>query len=826
MKKFLFLALILIPFLLVSCPDQNGREIDVAPRIVLIGPSEVFFNVNDTYVEYGYIATDVDGNDVSSLVRRDISSLNMGKEGSYQVSYVAVDRKGVKSDPLFRTVNVGDAFAPQISISGANPLLIPLNSDFSPPSASAFAYDGSDLSDSISIDASSVDTSSVGTYLVSYSVSDSSGVFASASLFVYVLESSNPRIIVPEKGVSAENPFLIQTLGPDSQEDVKKYFLSQLPLIQAFDLEDGDISYKVTIDENSWTTSGIAEALKNNAPDTTAYELLLSVSDSEGNTPVPLPSFFVSVVTDTTPPVIAIAKEGPYQIEVDMWRDNSADWSKLLSTLGVTVWDDSWGSAQSPYPFDPDDIPLGDDSDPILSSLSIDDAALKTVLTHATGADLSLYDYNNANAEVNMKTVTFKATDNSGNEASAAITVQMVDTTPAEIIVSSPEIAFGAASIGTEKQLRYRDNSGQEGYCSGLTLGKIANALVQGSFSVEFTAPLLAPNATAADNVKAQTKTVAVRVGSPLNNASGGADYMRNNLLNADFDGNDITANVWEPSIYKMDAFSPSKWGFSGNNNYWTYYSGGSAKKSDNISSWPVMDRQHLIIGGVGYPKTNPKITALLFAGCRYVDTNTWVNHQNFTAALHSANGSVSLYEGVEYSFGYDSIVYQTTGDNMTDETKREIVFSVAGGSGKFDDSTSISDSFLSRTNLASISGTASGATDDQTKMYELLQSHPSVNESQTYRSQWQINNDITATIKGGNVTAVNVTFSVAGPQGMGGGFLGMGDKYYDDAGGFLTNVRIIPVKWPGKKELNNPDSQQGFYTYNLSNGSVAWSEG
>ena len=83
MKKFLFLSLILIPFLLVSCPDQNGREIDVAPRIVLIGPSEVFFNVNDTYVEYGYLATDVDGNDVSSLVRRDISSLNMGKEGSY-----------------------------------------------------------------------------------------------------------------------------------------------------------------------------------------------------------------------------------------------------------------------------------------------------------------------------------------------------------------------------------------------------------------------------------------------------------------------------------------------------------------------------------------------------------------------------------------------------------------------------------------------------------------------------------------------------------------------------------------------------------------------
>lgn len=748
----------------------------------------------------------------------------MGKEGSYQVSYVAVDRKGVKSDPLFRTVNVGDAFAPQISISGANPLLIPLNSDFSPPSASAFAYDGSDLSDSVSVDASSVDTSSVGTYLVSYSVSDSSGVSGSASLFVYVLESSNPRIVLDGPGSSEDNPFSMQVQGSSaSDDDIKAYIESTLPLFQAYDLEDGDISYKVALTTEAEST--LVTALKtDSAGSVTAYELLLSVSDSEGNTPVPLPSFFVSVVTDTTPPVITIAKEGPYQIEVDMWRDNSADWSVLLSTLGVTVWDDSWGSAQAPYPFDPDDIPLGDDSTPILSSLSIDDSALKTVLTHTTGADLSLYDYNNANAEVNMKTVTFKATDNSNNEASAAITVQMVDTTPAEIIVSSPEIAFGADSIGTEKQLRYRDNSGQEGYCSGLTLDKIANALVQGSFNVEFTAPLLAPNATAADNVKADTETVAVRVGSPLNNASGGTNYMKNDLLQADFSGTqeNVTTGLDEASIYKMKAFNPPDWSFSGDNNYWAYYSGGDVA-TKTINSWPAIDRNDLIIGGVEYPNDgSPKINALLYAGCRYVDSNTWVTHQNFTVALNGGSKSVNLYEGVKYCFGYDSIVYQTTGSTMTDEAKREIVFSVAGGSGKFDSSTSISDSFLSRTNLASIFGAASEETDDQTKMYELLQSHPSVNESQTYRSQWQINNDITATITGGNVTAVNVTFSVAGPQGQYGVWP---KKYYDDAGGFLTNVRIIPVKWPGKEDLRAPDSRQGFYTYDLSNGKVTWSE-
>lgn len=820
MKKTVVPFLILL--LMTACPEDGGRNIDVAPRIDLIGPTEVFFNINDTYIEYGYTATDVDGNDVTSLVRRDISDLNMGKEGSYQISYTAVDRRGVKADPVYRVVNVGDAFAPEITIAGSNPLLVKLGTEFTPPSASALAYDGTDISDSIAVDASSVDTSKVGTYIVSYSVTDASGISGSASLFVYVLESSSPRIIIPEMGSSEESPFQIQNLSSDTSIDAESYFYDSLPLFRAFDLEDGDISYKVRVDETSLTASGFLEALKTEPVDGTIYELFLTVSDNDGNVPVPLPSFFVAIVADAEPPVITVGTEGPYELEVDMWSNNTLAWTELLESLDVTVWDNSWGANTAAKPFTPNSIPNDDNNQPLLQELTIEYVSLQTALEWTKGGNLDIYDYNDPRSSVNIKAVTFKATDNTGNTSSLPISVRLVDTTPAEILDGNPQIAFGAYSIGTEKQLRYRDNSGQEGYCSGLTLEKISNALVQGSFNVDFTAPLLAPDKPSAS---ATTKTAKVTVGSPLNNPSGGTNYMQNNLLNADFDGNDITANVWEPSIYKMSAFSPSKWGFSGNNNYWTYYSSGDVSKSDPISSWPVMDRQHLIIGGVGYPKTNPKITALLFAGCRYVGSNTWVNHQNFTAALHSANGSVSLYQGVTYSFGYDSIVYQTTGDNMTDETKREIVFSVAGGSGKFGSSTSISDSFLSRTNLASISGTASGATDDQTKMYELLQSHPSVNESQTYRSQWQINNDITAKIEGGNVTAVNVTFFVAGPEGKGGGIWGVGDKYYDDAGGFLTNIRIIPVTWPGKKTLTDPDSQQGFYKYNLSSGAVTWSE-
>lgn len=821
MKKTVVPFLILL--LMTACPEDGGRNIDVAPRIDLIGPTEVFFNINDTYIEYGYTATDVDGNDVTSLVRRDISDLNMGKEGSYQISYTAVDRKGVKADPVYRVVNVGDAFAPEITIAGSNPLLVKLGTEFTPPSASALAYDGTDISDSIAVDASSVDTSKVGTYIVSYSVTDASGISGSASLFVYVLESSSPRIIIPEMGSSEESPFQIQNLSSDASIDAESYFYDSLPLFRAFDLEDGDISYKVRVDETSLTTSGFLEALKTEPGDGTIYELFLTVSDNDGNVPVPLPSFFVAIVADAEPPVITVGTEGPYELEVDMWSNNTTAWTELLESLDVTVWDNSWGANTQAKPFTPNSIPNDDNNQPLLQELTVEYVSLQTALEWTKGGNLDIYDYNDPRSSVNIKAVTFKATDNTGNTSSLPISVRLVDTTPAEILDGNPQIAFGVDSIGTEKQLRYRDNSGQEGYCSGLTLEKISNALVQGSFNVNFTAPLLAPDKTSAS---ATTKTAKVTVGSPLNNPSGGTNYMQNNLLNADFDGGNAvwanmdTSNLASGSWWKMQPTVPDKWRYvSKTDKFWRWTA--VDKDTQTFDSLPAYDRGNLIIGGVKFPTSTSQINALLFSGTRQVEsgflgTGAWVTNIRFTIELTDANRNVNLYNGVSYCFGYDAANYAAHDSTYGAPQQRIVTFSRTGGSGTFGGQTSVISTYLSQDNSIYFPDANTGEK-NEADMWHLLASHPSVTNkggAKDFRSNWMIKNDDTVKVTGGNITAVNVTIQVNGS-----------DEWENDYGGFISNIRIIPVTWPGKKTLTDPDSQQGFYKYNLSSGAVTWSE-
>ena len=658
MKKFLFLALILIPFLLVSCPDQNGREIDVAPRIVLIGPSEVFFNVNDTYVEYGYLATDVDGNDVSSLVRRDISSLNMGKEGSYQVSYVAVDRKGVKSDPLFRTVNVGDAFAPQISISGANPLLIPLNSDFSPPSASAFAYDGSDLSDSISVDDSSVDTSSVGTYIVSYSVSDSSGVSGSASLFVYVLESSNPRIVLDGPGSSEDNPFSMQVQGSSASEDnIKAYIESTLPLFQAYDLEDGDISYKTALTADA--ESSLVAALKaDGAGAVAAYEL--TVSDSENNTGTA--QFWILPQTDTEPPVLTIAGEKPsngmYQIEVDMWNNNSSAWTELFNRMQIKVTDNSWtgGTAQtltstsSPFIIFEDGSSVdGDDpsaaegkSNPItisisyISSNSDSPNDLITTLIHDTGADTNLFDYNNPTSQVNIKQVSISAKDAAGNDSSPlSISIQMTDSTPPVIASGTPKIPFATSSSGVAGYgLKWKDNSGREGTCSGIEYDAIEEALVQGQFRVTFTAMDSAGNRSQKEGI--------VEVQAPA---------ITNWVNNGSFDSYGDTAAKYPPA--NLTVSETIGWEKIAVGKY--YYKRPSLQNLtiNNLTHDDENWDSRMIVGSV-HLTSNPDYAAYYTPGAVYVETGFgqyW--YVNQTIGMYQ-EPDVSLYKGVTYRLAFD----------------------------------------------------------------------------------------------------------------------------------------------------------------------------
>lgn len=786
-KKILLLLVSAI--FIAGCGEKiKDKEIDVAPRITLIGPTEVFFNVDDIYVEYGYTATDVDGNDVTSLVRRDTSTLNMGKEGSYQVSYVAVDRKGVKSDAVYRTVNVGDAFAPEITISGSNPLLVKLNGEFSQPSATAMAYDGTDLSDSIEVNAESVDTTKVGTYIVSYTVTDSSGVTGTAQLYVYVMESSSPRIIVEGVGAIADNPYPLQVQGVSADDAaVRSYLNKALPYFQAYDLEDGDISYKVSVSEDEAYNNLVAALKSDAASDGAVYSLALTVSDSEGNTPSPLPVFYVKVVTDTTPPVITLDNDqAMYTIEIDAWNDNTAAWNALFQSLGVKVTDNSW-TDPTPKQFTPN-TPIPD-----ISEHGVDDSSLRAALTMNGNKDVFAenYDSSNVAAQLNYKKVTLWAKDKAGNKGTKEITVYLTDTLGPEIMVENIVVPFGVTgqTIGSY-QLKWRDNSGAEGVCTGLTLESIENAYTEGSFTVNFTA-------IHTNNNKPTNKAATVRVGSPLTgSASGGKNIMQNNIVkSANFEGTQYTGA--SEGFSNMTPMIPANWQLSGTDNFWHYKSFLQTGKS-SIDNLAKSDRGHLVAGGVKYST----LSAYLVCGCRNVATSTWVMHQQVKIdSVHN----VVLYPTVTYHFGFDAISYQTDGSNFTEGDVRNVIFMRESGAGTIGGATSVKESFMSTDSVANI-----GKND----MYKLMQSNPKLAETTTYKANWQ-EKAVEATIQNDRINSVRIRYEVLAPS----------DTGKDSRGALLSNVRIIPVKWAGKKDRQDPASQKGWYAYDLSSGAVTWSE-
>ena len=158
-----------------------------APIITLTGANPQIITTNTPYTELG--AT-TDTGEIPSI---DTSALNLTLVGSYTVRYTAVDRSGNVAGPVTRTVNVvesasteppantnspasgdqsdanPDNAAPVITLYGENPQTVTLNSTYQ--EFGAFT----DTGEAVAIDASLVNTLEVGSYDVTYNVTDAAG---------------------------------------------------------------------------------------------------------------------------------------------------------------------------------------------------------------------------------------------------------------------------------------------------------------------------------------------------------------------------------------------------------------------------------------------------------------------------------------------------------------------------------------------------------------------------------------------------------------------------------------------------------------------------
>jgi len=170
-------------------PAYASRTITVednaVPEIELVGASALQLECNlENYEEYGASAWDACAGDLSGDIA--ISNpANTAVLGLQIVTYSVTDTEG-NSASVNREVTVVDTTAPSIALLGANPTVLTDGSDYVEAGAEAFDECEGDLSAAVVIDGDVANTNEVATYVLTYTVSDSSANTAGTTRTVVV----------------------------------------------------------------------------------------------------------------------------------------------------------------------------------------------------------------------------------------------------------------------------------------------------------------------------------------------------------------------------------------------------------------------------------------------------------------------------------------------------------------------------------------------------------------------------------------------------------------------------------------------------------------
>ena len=261
----------------------------VAPVITLVGAESLDIPLNGTYTEEGATASDnVDGDLTNSVTVTGV--VNTDILGTYIVSYNVSDEAGNAAETISRTVNVtdvADTEAPVISLSGASTITIEQGANYSDEGATASDNNDGDITNNI-VTTGSVDASSVGTYVLSYDVSDLAG---------------NSALTITRTIIVQDTVAPILTLnGSSPQYHEQETSFTDLGAV-ATDDSNGDISDSIVV------TGSV------NSNESGSYTLTYNVNDSSGNAAAPI--IREVIVRDTTAPVLLLQGDNPLSVAVN-----------------------------------------------------------------------------------------------------------------------------------------------------------------------------------------------------------------------------------------------------------------------------------------------------------------------------------------------------------------------------------------------------------------------------------------------------------------------------------------------------------------------------
>jgi len=255
-----------------------------APIITLTGNATLNHEQGTSYTDAGASASDIiDGDITANIVVT--GAVNANTTGTYVLSYNVSDAVSNSATTVTRTVTVVDTTLPVITLVGADPLSHEVGSIFTDPGASAADNIDGDITANIGV-TGSVNANTVGSYTLTYNVSDtSSNAATTVTRTVNVTDTGAPTITLI--GNSPINHELNTTFSD--------------PGATASDAADGDL------------TSSIVATGTVNANLVGTYTLTYNVSDSQSNAAPTVTRNII--VADTTAPTITLTGNNTINVE-------------------------------------------------------------------------------------------------------------------------------------------------------------------------------------------------------------------------------------------------------------------------------------------------------------------------------------------------------------------------------------------------------------------------------------------------------------------------------------------------------------------------------
>jgi hypothetical protein len=160
--------------------------------------------------------------------------VDTGKVGSYTVTYNVSDNAGNAAATVTRNVNVVDTTPPVITLLGSTPITVEGGTAYTDAGATATDIGDGDLTLSI-VTVNPVDTGAVGSYTVTYNVSDTEGNAATQlTRTVNVVDTTAPEItLLGSTPVTVEAGTVYSDAGAT-----------------AIDIVDGDLTASISVVNN------------------------------------------------------------------------------------------------------------------------------------------------------------------------------------------------------------------------------------------------------------------------------------------------------------------------------------------------------------------------------------------------------------------------------------------------------------------------------------------------------------------------------------------------------------------------------------------------